>query len=116
MRFSVGASRSLGASWRTWRVSFDRVAILGTGLIGASVGLAIKAARPATQVVGYDASGDTLRRAQQAKAIDRRGSLRDAVGEADLVVLSTPVGAMRILFEEIAPLLRVGTIVMDTGS
>jgi len=97
-------------------VSFDRVAILGTGLIGASVGLAIKAARPATQVVGYDASGDTLRRAQQAKAIDRRGSLRDAVGEADLVVLSTPVGAMRILFEEIAPLLRVGTIVMDTGS
>jgi prephenate dehydrogenase len=97
-------------------MAFDRVAILGTGLIGASLGLAIKAARPGTQVVGYDASGDTLRRAQQVKAIDRRGSLRDAVGEADLVVLSTPVGAMRLLFEEIGPLLRVGTIVMDTGS
>ncbi|HYY87339.1 MAG TPA: prephenate dehydrogenase, partial [Chloroflexota bacterium] len=95
---------------------FDRVAILGTGLIGASVGLAIKAARPSTQIVGYDASGDHVRRAQQVKAIDRRGSLHDAVGEADVVVVATPVGAMKALFEEIAPILRVDTVVMDTGS
>jgi len=47
------------------------VAILGTGLIGSSVGLALKAARPQTQVIGYDASGDNLRRAQGVKAIDR---------------------------------------------
>jgi prephenate dehydrogenase len=97
-------------------VPFDRVAILGTGLIGASVGLAIKAARPSTQIVGYDASGDHVRRAQQVKAIDRRGSLHDAVGEADLVVVAIPVGAMKALFEEIAPILRVDTVVMDTGS
>src|SRR5919197_1105910 len=95
---------------------FDRIAILGTGLIGSSFGLAIKASRPATLVVGYDASGDHTRRAQQLKAIDRRVSLRDAVGEADLVVVSTPVGAMKALFEEIAPILRVETVVMDTGS
>ena len=37
---------------------YNRVAILGTGLIGASVGLALKASRPQTQIVGYDASGD----------------------------------------------------------
>jgi prephenate dehydrogenase len=97
-------------------VSFERVAILGTGLIGASVGLAIKAARPATQIVGYDASGENGRRAQQVKAIDRRGSLSDALAEADLVVVATPVGAMKVLLEEMAPLLRVGTVVMDTGS
>jgi prephenate dehydrogenase len=95
---------------------FDRVAILGTGLIGSSVGLAIKAARPATHVTGYDASGDSVRRAQRAKAIDRGASLLEAVREVDLVVLATPVGAMRALFEEIGPVLKEGTVVTDTGS
>jgi prephenate dehydrogenase len=94
----------------------DRVAILGTGLIGSSIGLAIKAARPGAQVVGYDASGESLRRAQQVKAIDRRGSLRDALADADLVIISTPVGAMQALFEEMAPMLPVDALVMDTGS
>jgi prephenate dehydrogenase len=94
----------------------NRVAILGTGLIGSSVGLAIKSARPQTQVVGYDASGDNLRRAQSVKAIDRRASLRDALADADLVIISTPVGAMKALFEEMAPLLPVHALVMDTGS
>jgi prephenate dehydrogenase len=93
-----------------------RVAILGTGLIGASVGLAIKGARPTAQVVGYDASGDNLRRAQGMKAIDRRGSLRDALADAELVIVSTPVGAMKALFEEMGPALPVDALVMDTGS
>jgi len=92
------------------------VAILGTGLIGASIGLALKASRPQTQIIGYDASGDNLRRAQAAKAIDRRGSLRDALENAELVIVSTPVGAMKALFEEIAPLLPTQALVMDTGS
>jgi prephenate dehydrogenase len=94
----------------------NRVAILGTGLIGASIGLAIKAARPQTQIVGYDASGDNLRRAQGLKAIDRRASLRDALADADLVIVSVPVGSMKALFEEMAPLLPVHALVMDTGS
>ena len=97
-------------------MALNRVAILGTGLIGSSIGLALKAARPQTQISGYDASGDNLRRAQAVKAIDRRASLRDALPEADVVVISTPVGAMRALFEEIAPLLPVNSLVMDTGS
>jgi prephenate dehydrogenase len=97
-------------------VSYNRVAILGTGLIGASIGLALKAARPQTQIAGYDASGDNLRRAHSAKAIDRRASLRDALADAELVIVSTPVGAMQLLFEEMAPLLPVHALVMDTGS
>lgn len=97
-------------------MAYNRVAILGTGLIGASVGLALKASRPQTQIVGYDASGDSLRRAQSVKAIDRRGSLRDALENAELVIVSTPVGAMKTLFEEIAPLLPTQALVMDTGS
>jgi prephenate dehydrogenase len=97
-------------------LAYNRVAILGTGLIGSSVGLALKLARPQTQVVGYDASGDMLRRAQGVKAIDRRGSLRDALSDADLVIVSTPVGAMQQSFEEIGPLLPERALVMDTGS
>jgi prephenate dehydrogenase len=97
-------------------LAYNRVAVLGTGLIGSSVGLALKAARPQTQVVGYDASGENLRRAQALKAIDRRGSLRDALSDTDLVIISTPVGAMQALFEEIAPLLPERALVMDTGS
>ena len=95
---------------------FSRVAILGTGLIGSSVGLALKAARPQTQIVGYDASGDNLRRAQSVKAIDRRASLRDALSDADLVIVAVPVVSMKALFEEMAPLLPVDALVMDTGS
>src|SRR6266567_2819200 len=112
----MAAEQSSTTSWRCWRVAHNRVAILGTGLIGASVGLALKAARPQAQVIGYDASGDSLRRAQSVKAIDRRGSLRDALAEAELVIVSTPVGAMKALFEEIAPLLPTQALVMDTGS
>jgi prephenate dehydrogenase len=97
-------------------VSYNQVAILGTGLIGASVGLALKAARAQTQIAGYDASGENLRRAQAVKAIDRRASLRDALADADLVIVSTPVGSMKALFEEMAPLLPVKALVMDTGS
>jgi prephenate dehydrogenase len=97
-------------------VAHNRVAILGTGLIGASIGLALKAVRPQTQIAGYDASGDNLRRAQGVKAIDRRGSLRDVLTDADLVIVSTPVGSMKALFEEMAPLLPVHALVMDTGS
>lgn len=94
----------------------SRVAILGTGLIGASVGLALRAARPGVQIAGYDASRDNLARAQQLKAIDRRASLRDALEDADLVVIATPVGAIQALFEEMGPLLPVHALVMDTGS
>ncbi len=97
-------------------MAHNRVAILGTGLIGASIGLALKVARPQMQIGGYDASGDNLRRAQSVKAIDRRGSLRDVLTDADLVIVAVPVGSMKALFEEMAPLLPVHALVMDTGS
>jgi len=107
---------SFSVSWGYWRVAYNRVAILGTGLIGSSIGLALKTARPQTQVIGYDASGDNLRRAQSVKAIDRRGSLRDALSDAELVIVSTPVGAMKLLFEEMSSVLPTQALVMDTGS
>jgi prephenate dehydrogenase len=97
-------------------VPFERVTVLGTGLIGSSVGLAIKAARPSTRITGYDASRDHVGRAQRLKAIDRSAHLLDAIEDAQLVIVATPVGAMEALFEDIGPALAEGAVVLDTGS
>ena len=71
-----------------------RLAVVGTGLVGASVGLAAKRAGVA-RVTGWDADGATLREAAGAKAVDTAApSLRDAVAGAELVVVAVPVGAL----------------------
>lgn len=97
-------------------MKFARIALLGTGLIGSSTALAIKAHNPTTRVVGYDTSGDNLRRAHGMKAIDSHRPMAEAVQDADLVIVATPLGAMQSIFEEIGPRLKQGAVVMDTGS
>ncbi len=96
-----------------------QVAILGTGLIGASIGLGLKAAEGTDdiEIIGFDTSREREREAERRKAIDRRASsLRDAVAGASLVVISTPVLATREVMETIASNLAVGAIVTDTCS
>ena len=95
-----------------------RVAIVGTGLIGASVGLALQASGFEGEVVGWDANAAELQAARELGAIDRTLAGRDAVLEtdADVVVLATPV--LRILdwMERLAPVLRADQLVTDVGS
>ena len=99
------------------KIPFQRVGIVGTGLIGASLGLALKRLTPPPQVIGFDLSSDSRRLASSRKAVDRATSnLADAVRDADLVVVATPVRSIELVFQEIAPLLRPGTVVTDTGS
>ncbi len=96
-----------------------QLAIIGTGLIGASIGLGLKAAEGTEdiEIVGFDTSRERERAAERRDAIDRRASsLRDAVQGAALVVISTPVLATREVMEEIASALTTGTIVTDTCS
>jgi prephenate dehydrogenase len=96
---------------------FDRVAIIGLGLMGASLGVALRTGRHARVVAGFDSEPGIAARAQQLGAIDVAcDSLRAAVAESDLVVLATPVLAMRDLLEELAPLLDAETVVTDLGS
>ena len=96
-----------------------RIAILGTGLIGASIGLGLRdhADMKGIEIVGFDASREREREAERRNAIDKRErGLRRAAEGASLVVISTPILAMKEVMEEIAPALMDGAIVTDTGS
>ena len=68
---------------------FKQVTIIGTGLIGASIGLAARAA--GFKVIGWDVDASALRRARKHRALTHvAGSLREAVGSASIVVLAAP--------------------------
>jgi|SRR6266496_2801126 prephenate dehydrogenase len=96
---------------------FNRVAIIGLGLIGGSIGLALQKAKGAQQVVGYDLGKGVSDRARKVGAIDQAyHALADTVRGAELVILATPVGAMRALLQNIAPALTPGAVVTDVAS
>lgn len=96
---------------------FDRIAIIGLGLIGGSIGLALRQAKAVHEIIGYDTREGVSRQACIIGAIDHScDSLADVVQEAELVVLATPVGAMRMLLESIGPLVSPGTVVTDVAS
>lgn len=97
--------------------AMERVAVLGLGLIGGSFALALRREGLAKGVAGFDADPRVTRRAQERGAITQACSTpEEAVREADLVVLATPVLAMRELLERSAPVLKRGALVTDTAS
>jgi prephenate dehydrogenase len=94
-----------------------RLSILGVGLLGGSLGLAAKRRINDCHVTGYGHRKETIDRALQMGAIDRgSASAAEAVRDADVVVLATPVGLFDDLLREIAPVLKPGAIVTDVGS
>lgn len=96
---------------------FQRVAIIGLGLIGGSIGLALHKAKAAQEIVGYDLGKGVSDRARKVGAIDQSyHALADAVRGSELIVLATPVGAMRALLQTISPALSPGAVVTDVAS
>src|SRR5579859_7061764 len=96
---------------------FNRVAIIGLGLIGGSIGLALHKMRAAQQVAGFDLGRGVSNQARKIGAIDQPYStLPDTVRGAELIILSTPVGAMRSLLQEIATAATPGAVVTDVAS
>lgn len=94
----------------------ERVSILGVGLIGGSLGRAWRTHRPDLTVVGYDRP-EILRRSAEAEAVHEAAEkIPEAVRDADLVVLATPLDVIPDLLEEIAPHLSGDAIVSDVGS
>jgi prephenate dehydrogenase len=90
-----------------------RVAVLGTGLIGGSIGLAL--ARRSVEVVGFDASSERLERARELGAVTKvAGSLADAVRGVDVAVVAVPVGHIGALATE--ALAAGARVVTDVGS
>ncbi len=96
---------------------FNQVTIIGVGLIGGSLGLALKKKKAVKSVVGYGRRRGALHKAVSIHAIDRYClTLPKAVKEADLVCLATPVGTFEPLCRMMAPHLKEGAIVTDAGS
>lgn len=96
---------------------FHRVAIVGLGLIGGSLGLALRQARITEQITGFDLGRGVCEQARKVGAIDQvHTSLADAVRGAELIVLATPVGAMRALLQQMATLASPGAVITDVAS
>ncbi len=98
-------------------VIYNRVALIGLGLIASSMAHAMKQAGLAGQIVGYAKSAETRAVALELGFCDEvTETAAKAVAGADLVVLAVPVGAMAALAAEIGPHLAPGATVTDVGS
>ena len=101
----------------TRRVRWKKITLVGVGLLGGSLGMALRKRRLAGSVVGF------VRRAASVTECEGLGAvhvatrdLRRAVEGAELIVLCTPIAQMRPLVEQMLPWLRKGAIVTDVGS
>lgn len=99
----------------------QQITIIGLGLIGGSIGLSLRRWSAqhdnALNITGYDADMDKQALAKKMGVVDATTwSLGDAITNADVVIVATPVGAMEEIFTDIGPHLKQGAIVTDTGS
>ena len=95
---------------------FGVVSIVGVGLIGASLGLALKGAGVVREVIGVERSSANLDQAKKMGAIDRVADLAEAVQSSQWIVLCVPVAQMRAIFTQLEPHLGSNTLITDAGS
>lgn len=97
--------------------TFDRLCIIGIGLIGGSLARAVKRSGFCAEVVGSDRDETRLRRAVELGVIDRyeRDPAR-AVADADVIVLAIPLGAIEKALRDIAPYIKQDAVITDVGS
>ncbi|MGY8806057.1 MAG: prephenate dehydrogenase, partial [bacterium] len=98
------------------KTPFERVAILGVGLLGGSVALAAKKHGLAKHVVGCGRRQAPLQAALSRGVLDEVADVASACRDADLVLLATPLASMAAVLEAAAPELGPKTIVTDVGS
>ena len=95
---------------------FDRLALVGLGLIGSSLARIARKARLAKTIVAIDASEAVCTRVRELGIADETSSDLASVAGCDLVILCVPVGAMDAVAASISPHLTAGAIVSDVGS
>lgn len=98
-------------------MKFKQITIIGVGLIGGSIGLAVKKKRLSRRLIGVTAHKGTLEKAIRRRAIDR-GTLeaKKSVLGSDMVILATPVDKVLSTLKMITPYLEKGCIVIDVAS
>ena len=94
----------------------DRIAIIGLGYIGASIGYTLRSNHGKRyRVVGFDYDSKTQQKADKTGALDESNwALGDAIRDADIVVIATPAAAAKELFSDMAGYLKPGAVVTDT--
>ncbi|MEM6603700.1 MAG: prephenate dehydrogenase/arogenate dehydrogenase family protein, partial [Pseudomonadota bacterium] len=95
----------------------EHIAIIGLGLLGGSIGRAVKAYLPHIKVSGYDISEETIERALHIGFIDHGiKSFASDLKDIQAVILCTPLGTFSDLAQQIIPHMSEGAILTDTGS
>ena len=95
----------------------NRLAIIGVGLIGGSLSLALKKAGQVSEVVGYSRTEKIRQQAVSMGIIDRAAtSIADAVKDADMIFIAVPMGAMATVLQELADHITRDAIITDGGS
>lgn len=96
---------------------YNKVALIGLGLIASSMAHAMRRGQLATEITGYSRSCDTRNKAKTLGICDKvHDNMVDAVKNADLVVLCVPVGAMGSIVREISTSMKTGSTLTDVGS
>lgn len=94
-----------------------RITIVGTGFIGGSIGLALHQTEADFEIVGHDREHGVARKAKKIGAVDKANwNLVSACEGADLIVIATPVGAIKDTLRAVGPYLKPGCLVTDTAS
>lgn len=95
---------------------FNKVVIFGTGLIGGSLGLALKRKQLAAQIIGFSKHKENAIKALKIGAIDCIGSSLDVTRDADLIILATPVDTITKIMFKISKKIKKDCLVIDVGS
>ena len=94
-----------------------RITIIGLGLIGSSLGLALKKAKVEAEIMGHDKEPRVNSKAKKIGAVDKTDwNLYGAVKEASVVIIATPIMAIKDIMEHVAEWLPENCVVTDTGS
>ncbi|MCP4980201.1 MAG: prephenate dehydrogenase/arogenate dehydrogenase family protein [Gammaproteobacteria bacterium] len=95
----------------------DRLAIIGVGLIGSSLSLALRQAGAVGHVVGYGRNRKNLEKGVELGVLDSfEASIKNCVQDADVVVVAVPLGAMQAVFAELKPSIKSTAVITDVGS
>ncbi len=98
-------------------MDFGVVTIIGTGLIGGSIGLALKERGLASTVIGVGKRKSSINKALKLNAIDEGATkTEEAVNQADIIILATSVNLIPDLAKKIIPLMKKSAILTDVGS